>query len=60
MNDVVVSVGVFVIFALAWGFIPGGDKLVWRWRPPQNPVTVVFVFGSCAFFFVKGILQLAH
>jgi hypothetical protein len=60
MNDVIVSVLVFLIMGLAYGIIPGGDKLVWVWRPPRNKYAAAFIFGGCILLFVKGILELAH
>ena len=60
MTDVVVSVIGLVIMGLACGIIPGGDKLVWVWRPPRNKVAAAFVFSVFTALLVKGIVQLAH
>jgi hypothetical protein len=60
MSDVVVGVIGLVIMGLAYGIIPGSDKVVWVWRPPQNKVAAAFAFSVFTAILVKGVVQLAH
>lgn len=60
MSDVVVSVIGLVIMGLAYGIIPGGDRLVWVWRPPPNKVARAFVFCVFTALLVKGIVQIVQ
>jgi hypothetical protein len=45
---------------LAYGVIPGGDKLVWVWRPPHNKFAAAFVFCVFGALLVKGIVLLVR
>jgi hypothetical protein len=60
MTYVVIGVVGLVMAGLAYGVIPGGDKLVWVWRPPRNKVAATFMFCVFAALLVKGIVQLAR
>jgi hypothetical protein len=57
---VVIGVIGLVIMGLAYGLIPGGDKLVWVWRPPQNKFAAAFVFCVFGALLVKGIVLLVR
>jgi hypothetical protein len=54
---IVIGVGGLIVMGLAYGLIPGGDKLVWVWRPPRNRVAAAFVFCVFAGLLAKGLAQ---
>jgi hypothetical protein len=58
--DLIGAVVGLVIFGLAYGIIPGGDRLTWQWRPPQNIVVEIFVFSVLIWALVSSIVALVR